>query len=412
MEKVGYVGVIVRLSLSGLWLYNFINYSVLLGIVFTFFTVQRLPAFNSVFVIDLLILLYVFISAFCSFIRGGRVGVMLFTGKVILFFFLVLMPALFLMIFSKNINESLLFVSQYCFIFSVLPLFMNYLIVNRHLVIFMRMVFLGFIMVFVLFIFAFFYPLIIWSDYILSDESGGDFFGFRFFLGEFTPNEMGHYFVMFILSLFFLKDVMSKNIVKFSVIILSLFTFVLTMSKTVWLQIICSFFVVENKKFKVFFLVSFILVIFSFYFLYNDFFISLIKDFSFDNSNNQIRVEMFFDSIEYLPYSILHPAFHSPENLVLQGVHVTSAHNGLLSFMSNFGLISFMILFFGFAFFLVNKVNQNNRVFLFLVLIDLIVWMFNPLINARHVWLPIVSLLFMIQLNKDYPVYRRGFKDL
>lgn len=381
--------------------YNKINlyfFSILILTVYSFFYGQRFFLNEKFFLFDFLISIYVLSSCLYSFLQTGRVRVLTFTFSVIISLYFVLFPSLFLMVFSFDPSGSISFISQYYFTFTVVPLFLNYLFINNHIVFFIKSCFFGYLFISFLYVLSFFTSLFDWGSLFAQSDSSGENvgFGFRFYLGEFTPNEMGHYWVLFLTLLFFNFKFFNRLKVIFYPFVVT--TFLLTLSKTVWLQMLFSSLLNTKKRLVIIFLLL-LSILYSFLFHY-DFLFTVVKDFSIEKSSNATRVDMFIDSISYLPYSIIWPAFHLDSNVVLSGVHVTSAHNGFLSYISNFGLVSFILIMFFFYVFLLLKLNSSNIILFFLIHIDLLVLIFNPLINARQLWLPLFMLVYFFYFNR------------
>lgn len=384
------------------WLFNLFSYVVLLQITITFFTVNRVKEAGSFFEFDVMLVIYIIISMLYALLSSNRLKILQFTSRLILFLYAILLPSLILLLFSNEIKKSLEFIVQYYFIFLVIPLFINYIIVNKHVLIFMWMLFTSFFLIALMYTIVFIHPSMVWSEFSFLGLSEESLFGFRFFLGEFTPNEMGHYFVLFLLSFLLINKFRRvSSSLKVFIFPIVIFTFIMTLSKTVWIQIFLTFIFLSKSKIKIVFIAFVPLMILFLYWHYQDFVFYALQDFSLEASGNQVRVNMFYDSISYLPYSIFQPAFHADENVFVSGLHVTSAHNAFLSFISNFGLISFILLLIGLITFLIQNVRTSNVIFVVLILINFIVYMFNPLINARHVWLPIFLLIYVFYFYRN-----------
>lgn len=383
--------------------FNFLCFSILILIVFSYYSVKRFFLLDELFLLDFLMFFYVMVSVFNYILKNGGLRILRCSLYFIFFLYLALFPSLFLLVFSRDVVGGSVFISQYYFTFTILPLFFNYLYVNRHVRFFLMVVFWGGVIVCLMYVLILVHPVFLWSDIFQQSRkvSEGIGFGFRFFLGEFTPNEMGHYFVFFLLSFISLVSIDSNNKKIFTIPVV-LFTFIMTLSKTVWVQILASSTLIKNKTSILFFYsLLFFVVVFLFVF-YSDFFVFFARDFSTEASSNAKRISMYYDSILYLPYSILWPAFHSDVNVVLSGVNVTSVHNGFLSYISNFGLISFLMLFLSFYGFLFLNLRRSNFFIFLLIHIDFIVLAFNPMINARHVWLPLFMLVYMFYHLKKF----------
>lgn len=379
--------------------FSFLFFVLLLAIVASYLLVDRLPFFPNIFSFDLYLLFYILVSIIHFLLAQGKILILPFTGKLIILLNLALLPSLTLLVFSNEILGGLAFLSQYFFSFIVIPLFLNFLILNKHLKTFFQMVFFGYIAIASLYIYTTLLSSYMWSDYFKFLGVGDNLYGARFFLGELTPNEMGHYFVFFLLSSIYLKSVSNKSSNFYFSSPLVYLTFFMTMSKTVWLQIVMSLFLISNK-------IKFLLLalgVFSFsyaYLFYNDLVIYWLKDFSTGAASNQARIQMALDSIKNLPNTIFYPAYYQVGNLADQSLKVTSAHNGFLSFLTNFGILSFALTMTFFGTFILINIKKSNLVILSLILIDLVVLTFNPLINARQVWLPLFTLIFFYAYNQ------------
>ncbi len=366
---------------------------ILLLIACSYLSAERLEYLPLVFGLDVYLVAYILFSLVFSNMVGRRVKFFSFTINVLVILNIVFLPAFVLVLFARDPSGSLPFLMQYYFIFTALPLFINFLIINGHMKRFFEFVFLGLLLVSLFYLYQFFFTDGIWSDYVAVGESDTRRFGGRFFLGEFTPNEMGHYFAFSLLLMVYLSRTGSRASRLFVMYPASLFAFAMTFSKTVWIQLALALLWVRKKNKHIILSLVFLgtAVVFAFH---QDLFVRFVDDFSTSARSNQIRIDMVMESIGNIPNSILAPAYHNAQNLVDPSSQVTSAHNGFLSIISNFGLLSFLLLISSFILFIVYNLGRSNLLILAIIFIDLAVLMFNPLISARHVWMPLFFLLF------------------
>lgn len=340
---------------------------------------------------------YIMSSMFLNLIKDKKnlLEIEISTFKAVIVLLFVLLPSFLLVIFSNNLTDSLSFLLQYLFLIIVVPLFLDSVYRNGHMDFLLKSLFIGLIVV--SFVFLGFY-LGFTENFLFSEsrELGSHLdsklgFGNRFTIGEFTPNEMGHYFVLLV---FLMTFIYASNNFKIIITMLALIPYLLTFSKTVWIQMLVYFMIVKSSiwRWTVFSLFLVYVLLFQ-----QEIFNFFINDFSFENTSNTIRLKMYSDSLIYIPYSIIFPAYHSIDNLMIQDINVTSVHNGVLSYITNFGLISFLILLSGVAFYLKSyRKKLNFNFFIAFIILDLIVLMFNPLINSRIIWFPLFLYIFLL----------------
>jgi hypothetical protein len=362
---------------------------VLFVVVLDFFLVNRSFFFGGFFSLDVSIVLYVLLSFFSLSSKGFYL--LSFTYELMLFLFFVLLFSFLFLIFSNDIYNSLLFVVQYVFIIVMLPLFVDCVLRNNHLNALFYFSYFLFFLFSVFYFYVYFFASIDWEFFFKAE--GDTSFGKRFFLGEFTPNEMGYYFSFFLLCFFYIKKTVSNRLFFLVLLIFPIvfFSFGMTLSKSVWIQMLFSILLFSKKRFLIF--VCFFAIVLGYE--YKVFFDSVINDFSANTKSNSIRIQMLYDSLKNLQYSFLTPAYHQAENLVDKSLYVTSVHNVPLSFVTNFGMVSFLFFVFGVGGFLFFNYRKSNKIFLCFIFIYSIVAMFNPMINARHVWLPLILMFYL-----------------
>ncbi|MFY4818027.1 hypothetical protein ACOTWJ_07350 [Aliarcobacter butzleri] len=224
----------------------------------------------------------------------------------------------------------------------------------------------------------------------------------RFVFGEMSPNEMGHYLILllFTLNIFVIKKI------KYFLFLVSVIPFVFTFSKTVLLQIIMFFLL---KKLWILIL-GFII----FYFIIDSEYISLISsiitnELSVENYNNAYRIQAVISAIENIPNSILFPAYRTNDNIDSDYLLAMNAHNVVFYYITNFGLISFILLCFYVTYFI--SKNLNNKyfwcIFIFIFL-DSITIFFNPILNYPLTWFPLylyISTFQFIKINNTKREY-------
>jgi len=366
--------------------------SILIFCACGFVSARRVELYESFFWFDLGLVLYILLYLFTGLLRNSpSIFISRFSLHFILFLLAVFSPALFLLPLTSNLEDSVKFLSQYFFLAITLPLFLDILYKNNQLKFFLSSLFLGLVIV-LIFYMAFYLGISEGYFFSLNSESQlQPIFGNRFVIGEFTPNEMGHYFV-------FLMFLMGYNKKK-AVGIVGSIPFILTLSKTVWVQILTYSLFFRYSFFR--WVLLFLLV--AYMFLYQpDLIRYFVGDFSAAAQSNSIRIEMYIDSFINIPNSIIFPAYHSVDNLKTEGLNVVSAHNGFLSFITNFGLVSFLILLGVVVLFVASfKHKPQFKMISFFIFLDLITIMFNPLINSRILWLPLFLYIFIIAKPKQ-----------
>lgn len=322
-----------------------------------------------------------------NLIFNGGVEVTKSTAGILKIFLIILLPSVFLLTFSQNIMASLSFLSQYLFTVLIINVFLDNVNSNDHLKKLLAMLFVALVVNSFLFI------------YVYSVASTSLYFpewGRRFSLGGFTPNEMGHYmiFLLFLINMFVGGG---KKLVLEAV---TMIPYILTLSKTVWVQL--SIYLLLKRTILV---AASLVMLHVYMFIADDFVLyryldKFISELSFDTASNSIRVGMVQSSLDNLANSVFFPAYHSVDNIKQGLKSAVSAHNGVLSYITNFGLISFILLVFSFVFFVYMKWGERRIRYVFIFLfIDLVSLLFNPLINARIVWFPILLYIFIINNN-------------
>jgi len=364
---------IIKLSLIVLRTYFKI---LLIAISISFITGYRVISLNVVYYFDILILLY----TFSFFFIQRKIRISRFTYNIIKILLFIFLPSMILINFTNDISGSLKFFSQYLFTIVIIPLFLESLFRIRLYIFFLKSLLLSLTINSLYFMSMYFFSI----KNIYFNEK----FLYRFAIGDFTPNEMGHYFVLML----FLSILLFKNKLKLLIEPLAAFSYVLTFSKTVWVQI-GIFLLLKRTKLLLVSCIAIITFLYFFGYLHSVFeAISLIlQDFSSSTQSNQIRIEMFHDAIKSIPESLFSPGYKDLKNLDTS----LSVHNGFVSFIVNFGLLSFLLLFFVSVFYIwKNFHNKFFRFILLFIVIDSIVLVFNPLINSRIVWLPLFLYIY------------------
>jgi hypothetical protein len=372
----------INLKVSKNQLIKIYSKFLILIITFSYVSAYRFKLNTNFFNFDIFILIYIIsITIFHS-----KIFVSKFTIKIILISLVIVFPSIVLLFFSNDKLGSLKFLGQYFFILTFLPLFLNIVLKLEDYDFLLKS------LLFFLIIASIDY-LLFWLGFkdivYLKIKSGN-----RFSLGEMTPNEMGHYFVLML----FLTSILVKKSYKIILIeALAIFTYFLTSSKTVLLQIIT--FIIFKKKMIAINLIFIFVVVLIFKFpesIYSE--ISLIlDDFSISNRSNTIRINQYTNVLNDIFSSILNPGYHSKLNLDSS----LSVHNTFLSWLINFGFLSFILLiFFLFASILINLKNKYFRFVLFFIILDFIVLLFNPIINSRVIWFPLYIYLYTYNYKK------------
>lgn len=371
---------------------NVFHKAILVFCIISFISARRFDEVETLYWFDGGIVLYIMFSLFTiSLKKRAEVFILRYTYNQIRFLFVVLAPSFLFLAWANDIKASVRFLSQYVFLIVTVPLFLDFVYRNGQLDFLLKGLYWGLIVLTVYFLLFFGGA----NEYIflgslISEDNLKLKFGDRFTVGDFTPNEMGHFFVLLIFLIRYYKGSI-VGIITFP-------AFILTFSKTVWLQMLAYFFM--SLKFNLWRLGG-LLILISCIILSQprivDVAQSILFDFSLETKSNAIRVEMYSDSLINMPYSLMKPAYHSVDNLVDKELNVVSAHNGILSYITNFGIISFLILLIGMVLF-VNKAKSSPifNVIITFAILDLVVLMFNPLINARLLWFPLFLYMFLL----------------
>lgn len=357
--------------------------SLLLLIVFSFITAFRFDYFDKLFYFDVLMVFYI-LSAF--FLQKG-ISISKFTFDFIKILFVIFLPPIILINFTSDTSGSLQFFSQYIFLIIVLPLFLESVYKTKQYDFFLKSILFGLILNSLLFLLKYFE--------VVGQMYFPENFGFRFTLGEFTPNEMGHFLILML----FLITVFISSRFKTLVEIIGIIPFVLTLSKTVWVQLSVYLIVKKTKLMLTSLILMFLALYSSGYFsVVYEAMIFILQDFSTTTTSNTIRLEMMSNAFSSIPSTILFPGYHSTLNLDTS----LSVHNGVLSYIVNFGLISFILLFLiSFHFIFRNIKYRYFRFILFFIFLDFITLIFNPIINSRIVWLPLFIYIYTYHYKKD-----------
>lgn len=356
--------------------------SLLLAIVFSFITGFRFNYFDKLFYFDFLMIIYI-LSTICI---KKRLSLSKFTFNFIKILIVILLPSIILLNFTNDISGSLQFFSQYLFLIVVLPLFLESVQITKQYNFFLKSLLIMLIINSLLFLFIYF-------GLISSLYFPGNF-GNRFAVGELTPNEMGHYIIL----MFFLITLFIRSRFKFFIEFLSIISFILTLSKTVWVQL-SVYLIVKKTKFV---LVGILLMFLALYFIGQlsmvyESIILILQDFSTSTTSNGIRMEMMNNTIKSIPSTTFFPGYHSTLNLDTS----LSVHNGILSYIVNFGLISFLLIVLIATFFIFKNIQDKYfRFILFFIFLDFITLLFNPIINSRIVWFPLFTYIYTYHYKK------------
>lgn len=336
--------------------------------------------FNSIFYFDLFMLLYICINM----IFNKNDKILTPTSNLMRNIMFILIIPLFLSLFADDIVESGIFIFKYIFISLIIALFINVLILRNHLHFFLKTTF------YLLIINSVFY-LIVYIYDIDGLYFKTDIHGTSFSINSLTVNEMGHYLVlMFFINYFYFKDNIFNRLFIIS-------AYILTLSKTIWLQILCYFIIFDKKTL---FFIIFLILGSLYYFDIVDFIYNLSLDFGSDVESNRIRIEMINKAFINLPNTIFKPAFHSINNIDKENLIILSAHNLVASYITNFGLLSFLILILVTVYYSVKNIKRKgfNIIYVFIFL-DIFGLFFQPLINITIVYLPLFIYIFFIMLN-------------
>jgi len=357
---------------------------VLLLVAISFMMVIRPSFAPSIYYFDIFLVVYILLSS----ILNCKVVFNKYSLRIIKQAVFILSPSLLLIIFSKNIDDSIAFISQYLFSIFGIVVFLDFVKSNKQLKLFLW---------FLLFVITLNSVLFFVSILINNQLYFPDHFGVRFALGELTPNDVGHFMV---LGLFCMKLLLKKE----KSILLQLLiipAYVTTLSKTVWITIMAWFF--YSTEWRILFLLIFsgIIVLFMNIDLYLAAW-NIVNDFSSNNHSNSIRINMLYDSISNIINSILYPAYHSIENISSEYKSAVSAHNALSSYITNFGFISFILLCVSISLnWVVNMKSPVFKLIIPFILLDLITISLNPLMSLRILWLPLILYIFFIAHFKE-----------
>ncbi len=214
----------------------------LITLVISFITGFRFDYFDKLFYFDVLMVVYI-LSAL--FIKKGLL-VSKFTFDFINILIVIFLPSIVLINFTNDISGSLQFFSQYMFLIIVLPLFLESVYKTEQYNFFLKSLLFALVVNSLLFLLVYFQ--LVKQLYFAENN------GFRFYLGEFTPNEMGHYLILMLFLITLFISSRFKNLIEF----LGIIPFVLTLSKTVWVQLSVYLIVKKTKLMLISFIVIFL----------------------------------------------------------------------------------------------------------------------------------------------------------
>ncbi len=200
---------------------------------FSFITGYRFEYLDKLFYFDILMVIYVLSSLFVK-----KVLVSTFTFNFIKILFIILLPSIILVNFTNNILDSLQFLSQYLFLILILPLFLESIYLTNQYNFFLKTLLFALIINSILFLLKYFE--------IIGQLYFSENFGIRFAIGEFTPNEMGHYLVLMLFLITLLGSYRFKIFIEFFSITL-LFNPIIN-SRVVWLPLFIYIYTYHYKK--------------------------------------------------------------------------------------------------------------------------------------------------------------------
>jgi hypothetical protein len=209
----------------------------------------------------------------------------------------------------------------------------------------------------------------------------------RMFFGVYTPNETGRYLLFLI---FCLTEWKKKEISRY-IHVITIPAGLLSASKTTIIQVV--FYYALKRPILLLSLTAFLILIFVNIFDINviDKLRFFLDDFSAKRSSNSNRLEQYKEVLNNWPQYIYNPYFGSSGNTSL-----SSVHNGYLSIIVNYGLITFLILFISILYLLVKNFKKIDKNILFFLVLDSIIYMFNPFLLGRHQFIPLAVYLSQV----------------
>lgn len=202
----------------------------------------------------------------------------------------------------------------------------------------------------------------------------------RLFFGAYTPNEAGRH----LLFLMFCITQRSQNVTKFLGQFALSALAVFTASKTVILQFIIYF--IATPKLSKFLVTIFILILILY--IFNDQVIEILQlfllDFSAGNSSNSNRLEQYTEFFNRFSQFIYDPLFASKDD-----GYISSVHNGLFSMIANYSLLPSLIIISFILLKATKLIKKENRAVAIFIILDLFIYLFNPLLLGRHHFLPL-----------------------
>lgn len=340
---------------------------------------------SDFYIFDLMLVGYLFIHL-KLLIRVSK-----FTVKTIYHMVLIFILPIILSLLSRSIIDSWTFLSQYLFVIIILPLFVDVIIRQGLFITFLRYCFFAMVFGGGMFFYSLLTQQPLYFKLFWFDKG-------QYALSGFTPNDMGHYMLFSFFAIEYAFKFNSK-FNHFFLYALSTPVYFFTNSKTLLLQggIYLYAFIRKLRFWVMYMMLSIISVLFLFAFS-QQLIYSFFDKMSPGTINNEGRVDMFFSALNYLPYSIFHPAFGSNANIMIEsGKIAVGVHNLLASLITNFGFIFFIIISVYIFIRIKNnlKTKKMSRIYLFII-ITMFGLMLNPMMNAAVLWFPLYIYIYSI----------------
>lgn len=312
--------------------------------------------------------------------------------RILIYLNLCLIPALALLIFSYDPAGGLIFIGQVVFCFNILPTFIYFLITRGHLRLFLSSIIFIIFLFSVAYFFVRFFSILDWQSVLRMSGLPATSFGERFTIGEFTPNEVCYYLILVLFFQAGLSDKPEPNTWSFIILATIMTAFLFTASKAVSVLLGIALFILFKVRLAVAVCVGFFV---GFMVLSTpDMVERVLYELSVSSSSNSVRISMLSSWWNAAGDLFFSPAFQSVSNLAVIDPSVVSVHNVFLSALTNLGLPTFAMLLVGLFWVVVRVIRGRKWVILTLWMSLFFVWMVNPFLNARMLWVPFFLLVF------------------
>ena len=346
----------------------------------------------SLYYIDIVMLLIFATIIIIPLTNYNIKSLLTFSKQYILVFVAIVVSAFFLIVESRTIDQYLYLLQVFTIIFFVV-LVHFFAQFNEHVygTIIKSTLILGFPILLLYFIWVL--GLSDWFLHIARDPCqecpGMGANDRRLFFGAYTPNEAGRFLLFLIFCLTELKVKKFNKLYKLAIFPFAFFTG----SKTTILQITIFFITSHFRLFAVSTLFLALISVSIFNVDLSKNLASFAADFSSEKSSNSIRIDQFNNVLNNWQFYWYYPLFGS-EDFGL----ISSVHNGFMNLYVNLGGIPIVIFTIGVMIFFKNRKSKQNKKIIIFILLDTLIYVFNPFLLGRPLFLPLA--IYISQLRK------------